>query len=123
MTVCHRSDRESEPAFICAPYVGEAQGCRRPTERITQCPWAKGSERCRLKKHDWRERKTGPCMALRVFYCRIHNRHFTVYPMGHVPYSRMRVLPVDAAGHPIESVEDRVIGNQEAAARWEGSWF
>jgi len=123
VTVFHSSPRECEPAFICTPYVVDPQGRRRPTEGITQCPWAKGSERCRLKKPDWRERKAGPCMALRLIYCRSHSRHFTIYPMGHVPYSRMRVLPVDAAGHPIESSEDRLVGDREAAARWEGSWL
>ena len=123
MTVCHNSPRESEPAFICAPYVTDPQGCLRPTEGIPQCPWAKGAERCRMKKHDWRERKTGPRITLRLIYCHSHNRHFTVYPMGHVPYSRMPMLPVDAAGHPIEKSEDGQIDNKEAAVRWEGSWF
>jgi hypothetical protein len=123
MTVCHNSPRESEPAFICTPYVTDAQGRLRPTEGITQCPRAKGAEQCRMKKHDWRERKTGPCIAVRLLYCRSHDRHFTVYPMGHVPYSRMRMLPVDVAGHPIDSSEDRKVDNQEAAVRWKGSWF
>jgi len=77
-----------------------------------------------MKKHDWRERKTGPGIPLRLIFCRSHNRHFTVYPMGHVPYSRMPMLPVDVAGHPIERSEDRKIDNQEAAkVRWEGTWF
>jgi hypothetical protein len=102
--VCHNSHRESEcrtrssqegRAFLCCPYVGDEQGRYRPTEGISQCPSATGAERCCLKKHAWRERKTGPCVPLRLMYCRSHDRHFTVYPMGHVPYSRRRVLPVD----------------------------
>jgi hypothetical protein len=124
--VCHNSHRESEcrtrssqegRAFLCCPYVGDEQGRYRPTEGISQCPSATGAERCCLKKHAWRERKTGPCVPLRLMYCRSHDRHFTVYPMGHVPYSRRRVLPVDLAGHPVRT-SDGV-----SAARWEGSWF
>lgn len=132
MTVCHKSHRESEPgsddarpgrAFLCTSYVADAQGQYCPTEGLTQCPWAKGAERCRLKKHDWRERKTGPCVPLRLMYCRSHDRYFTVYPMGHVPYSRSRVVPVDLAGHPVESSQAKRVSDQEAAERWEGSWF
>jgi hypothetical protein len=76
-----------------------------------------------MKKHDWRERKTGPGVPLRVIFCHSHNRYFTVYPMGHVPYSRMAMLPVDAAGHPIERSEDEKADHEEAAVCWEGTWF
>jgi len=137
--VCHKSPRECEsrsssstsgsstqqgPAFLCCPYVADEQGRYRPTEGITQCPSANGVERCHLRKHDWRERKTGPCVPLRLMYCRSHGRHFTIYPMGHVPYSRRRVLPVDLASHPVRTSKGKkVSAAQLAAARWEGSWF
>lgn len=134
-TVCHKSPQEGQPrngnaqrrsAFLCVPYVPDEQhqGRYRPTEGLTQCPWADTAEPCWLKQHDWRERKTGPCVSLRLMYCRSHGHHFTVYPMGHVPYSRQRVLPVDLAGHPVESSESKQrLRDQEAAARWQGSWF
>jgi hypothetical protein len=130
--VCHKSDQESERrsletqhAFVCAPYVPDEQGRYRPAEGITQCPWADGRERCQLKKHDWRERKAGPCVPLRLMYCRSHGRHFTIYPIGHVPYSRRRVVPVDLAGHAVKSLDDNNKDSAElfSPARWEGSWF
>jgi len=132
--VCHKSDQESEPrngdnqgrrSFVCAPYVPDEQGRSRPAEGMTQCPWADGRERCQLKKHDWRERKAGPCVPLRLMYCRSHGRYFTVYPIGHVPYSRKRVVPVDLAGHAVKRMDDNNKGLAEllSPARWEGSWF
>jgi hypothetical protein len=123
--VCHKSQVESQPpttlyaeAFLCAPYVsGSEDGRPRPAGEITQCLWAGSAERCRLNKHAWRDRKTGPCVPLRVFYCWSHERYFTVYPMGHVPYSRKPVLPVDLGGHVVASRDE------EAASGWKGGWF
>jgi hypothetical protein len=85
---------------------------------MSQCPWAGRAEHCRLNKHAWRDRKTGPCVPVRVFFCWSHNRYFTIYPMGHVPYSRKGVLPVDLGGHVAASEDDK-----EAASRWKGGWF
>jgi hypothetical protein len=127
--VCHNSHRESEcrtrssqegRAFLCCPYVGDEQGRYRPTEGISQCPTATGAERCCLKKHAWRERKTGPCVPLRLMYCRSHDRHFTVYPMGHVPYSRRRVLPVGLAAvvGTSETTERFLHGLHTTISRW-----
>lgn len=57
-------------------------------------------------------------MPVRVFFCWSHDYYFTVYPMGHVPYSRKRVLPVDLDGHVVESWDAK-----EAGSRWKGIWF
>jgi hypothetical protein len=57
-------------------------------------------------------------VPVRVFFCWSHNRYFTIYPMGHVPYSRKGVLPVDLGGHVAASEDDK-----EAASRWKGGWF
>lgn len=51
--------------------------------------------------HDWRVRKTGPCIALAVARCRTHAVAFTLYPPGYVPYGRVRVMPVDLAGRAV----------------------
>jgi hypothetical protein len=108
--------RQREP-FLCAPYVADEKGKFHPAEKITQCPWARGSERCRLRKHDFRKRKTGPGIPLRILRCQSHGRHFTVYPIGHVPYGRQPVVAVDLGGYPVEAKE------KEGVARWRDSRF
>jgi hypothetical protein len=125
-TVCHTPRLESQSqcksypaAFLCAPYVIGDQSRPRPAGDMSQCPWALDGESCRLNKHAWRDRKTGPCVALRIYFCWTHGRYFTVYPMGHVPYSRKPVLPVDFGGH----VPAGLGGKEEAASVWEESWF
>ncbi len=47
--------------------------------------------------HHWRPRKTGPEHAVAVAVCRTHGVHFTLYPLGHVPYGRKTITPVAAA--------------------------
>ena len=110
------SPRQRE-AFVCAPYVADESGKFRPTEKITQCPWAKGSEPCRIRKHDFRRRKTGPGIPIRILRCRSHGLYFTVYPMGHVPCGRQPIAAVDLRGYP---VDDR---NKEGVAQWRESGF
>lgn len=87
--------------FISAPYSADEQGRYRPSARIDQCPWAQGRQRCQLEKHDFRRRKTGPEVPLRVLRCHTHGHDFTVYPPGHVPYGRVALVPVDLQGEPI----------------------
>jgi hypothetical protein len=48
--------------------------------------------------HGIRQRKTGPGHGLVVVVCRVHGRHYTLYPPGYVPYGRMPVAPVDHDG-------------------------
>jgi hypothetical protein len=55
---------------------------------------------CRIAHHHWRERKTGPESPVDVLRCATHGRAFTVYPIGHVPYGRAGVAPVDLGGTP-----------------------
>lgn len=126
MILCHKSPVRHQPLaplpsphepFLCAPYVADQTGRFRPAEKITQCPWAKGSERCRLKKHDFRNRKTGPCIPIRVLRCRSHGRYFTVYPMGHVPYGREPIMAVDPRGYPVDE------SKKQGVSRWRGSGF
>lgn len=48
--------------------------------------------------HEWRERSSGPEFPLMVAYCRTHDRYFTVYPPGHVPYGRVAIGPEPETG-------------------------
>ncbi len=92
---------EERKAFICSPYVVAEDDRLRPAGRLGQCPMAAGFDGCRLVVHSYRGRKTGPGFALLVMYCHDHEKHFTVYPPGHVPYGRVAVAPVDVGGFGI----------------------
>lgn len=87
--------------FLSAPYLAGDDGRYAPAEALDQCPFAEGGEPCRLEKHDWRPRKSGPAIALRVLRCRTHGVFFTVYPPGYVPYGRQRLAAVDLQGAPL----------------------
>jgi hypothetical protein len=127
--VCHESgggvQREFSPGrrFLSAPYVADGSERARPVEGIDQCPWAEGSEGCRIRGHHWRERKTGPSVALRVLKCLTHGQAFTVYPPGFVPYGRQPWIRLDLRGcevkrlegedHSFEGCEFRGFGGRE----------
>jgi hypothetical protein len=103
--VCHdggggiQRDGRAQGAFLTAPYWRDEEGGQwRPLGRVDQCPFAQGPERCRIRAHDWRNRKTGPSVSLRVLKCLTHARAFTVYPPGYVPYGRQSWLPLDLRG-------------------------
>jgi len=70
-----------------------------------------------MRKHDFRKRKTGPCIPLRILRCKSHGQYFTVYPMGHVPYDRQPIVAVDFGGNPLDERK------KEGVARWRGSGF
>lgn len=118
--MCHTSDGESEGGrgrdrpFLCAPYVAVEGECPRPVEGIERCPLAAVGETCKLERHSFRNRKTGPRFALRVLNCATHGCYFTVYPPGHVPYGRQAVAPVDERG--------QAAPEQEAAC-WQATLF
>ncbi len=84
-------------------------------EGIERCPLAAVGEICKLERHSFRARKTGPRFALRILYCATHGHHFTVYPPGHVPYSRQAVAPVDERG--------QVAAPEQEAACWQATLF
>ncbi len=119
--MCHTCDGESQEAsgrdrpFLCAPYVVGEGGCPRPVKGIERCPLAAAGETCKLARHSFRDRKTGPRFALRILYCATHGRHFTVYPPGHVPYGREAVAPVDEGG--------RIATPEQEAACWQATLF
>lgn len=51
--------------------------------------------------------------------CRRHG-HFTLYPMGYLPYSRTSVAPVNVAGDPVRSTSAE---RQDTLATWRGTIF
>lgn len=95
--------------------MAQDDGTLRPVEGISQCPCARGDAPCRLSKHGWRKRKTGPGFPVRVLFCRTHGGHFTVYPQSFVPYSRLRIAPVTTRGTPE--------GTARTSAPWVGTVF
>ena len=54
---------------------------------------------CRIGGAGWRDRTTGPRHRLRKVRCKTHQKAFTLYPVGHVPYGREAMLcQVEGAG-------------------------
>ena len=94
--------------FVCSPYVQES-GRWRPV-KVCECPYGEG---CRITSHDYRVRKTGPEHPLAVKRCHLHERYFTVYPPGQVPYGRQRIAPVTSSGFLIDA--------EPPPARWRRS--
>ncbi len=119
--MCHSKEGKSQRKggldrpFLCAPYVTGAGGRLRPVEGIERCPLAPGDQVCELEQHSFRSRKTGPRFPLRIMHCVRHKVYFTVYPPGHVPYSRQAVAPVDERG--------RVATPEHEAACWRATLF
>jgi hypothetical protein len=72
-----------------------------PVSERVRCPAEKDAS-CSISKDGHRRRRTGPGFALQVMKCETHG-HFTVYPMGHVPYGRTAVAPVSVAGDPVRA--------------------
>jgi len=105
--------------FICAPYAAGEDGAWRPVDAIPQCPLTEGHSPCQIGAHGFRDRKTGPEFPIQVLHCHTHRRYFTVYPLGHVPYGRVRMGPVDPGGYPLE-VDD---GGAGASSGWRATLF
>jgi hypothetical protein len=101
--------------FVTTPYRPDKDGDLQP-EWPDCCPdHVPGGEGCDLVKSHLRDRKTGPCFSLTVLHCRIHERGFTLYPLGHVPYGRQRVAPVD--------LEGRATGASDRPLHWRWTLF
>jgi len=61
------------------------------------CPFGGDGRACRIGRHMKRERSCGPEIALVVAVCREHGVHFTLYPLGWVPYGREAVMDVSSS--------------------------
>lgn len=88
-------------SFLSAPYVQDEGGRRRPAGQL-QCLWG---DSCRVKRNGYRKRKTGPGFPIQILYCHHHGHSFPVYPIGHVPFARVAVTPMQgeasANGDPL----------------------
>ena len=114
MAGCHEWP-VSAPAFVVAPYVEGANGRLVPL-RPSTCPLAEeGARACRLSAHSWRVRKTGPPHPLRLFMCAGHDRAFTVYPPGHVPYGRLAIVTLAPDGSEAVIERSELVSPQEGA--------
>ena len=60
------------------------------------CPHGSDGSGCHVSIHHWRPRKTGPEHPVAVAVCKTHGVHFTLYPLGHVPYGRRAIAPFAA---------------------------
>jgi hypothetical protein len=54
---------------------------------------------CKLGIDHYRDRKSGPGFPISVIRCRTHQKGFTIYPPGFVPYARQPLTPVAPDGH------------------------
>lgn len=82
----------SEYPFVSGRYLPDVQG-RLVAPRVDSCPLGhRLGGACQLFSKGWRVRKTGPYRALQRVRCKCHNRGFTVYPLGMVPYGRRSFL-------------------------------
>jgi hypothetical protein len=70
---------------------------------------------CALGIDHYRIRKQGPGPSLCVMRCSTHNKGFTIYPPGWVPYGRKALAPVALDGDRISS--------SEGANRFEETYF
>lgn len=97
MRQCHGATARARP-LVTAPY--RAEGDRFvPLVRPAICPWnTDGASPCAITAHDWRERKSGPGFPILVLRCDAHGHGFTLYPLGHVPYGRTAIAPVNCEG-------------------------
>jgi hypothetical protein len=103
--------------FICAAYVDVGDERLEAVGDFSQCPCAEDDNPCPIKKHSYRTRKMGPRIPVRVFYCHTHQRYFTVYPMGHIPYGRKSLVPLDPSGWPRDGKESSI------AHQWKKTCF
>ena len=88
--------------FVVTKYYGNDKNEIVPV-MPTCCPLHKGNEMCALGVKDWRIRQTGPGFAFCVMHCRTHQRCFTLYPPGYVPYGRQAIVDLDISGQPVGS--------------------
>jgi hypothetical protein len=106
MDPCHNSRPFARRPFITASYRASPDGQLRPS-MPEQCIEGVGGDgvACQVRVHHWRSRKTGPEFSLLVVECQTHGIAFTVYPLGHVPYGRAAVVPVDLEGQLLRAAE------------------
>jgi len=57
-------------------------------------------------------------MDVDVYYCKIHKHHFTVYPLGYIPYSKDAVVKISSNKHTVlgDVLEKEIIDDLKKAA-------
>lgn len=86
--------KNTKREYLISPYFIDSEGKMR-CEKPGSLPCGRDGEGCLVWNDTWRERKTGPEFSLLVVYCKTHDKHFTVYPPGHVPHGRKAIAPED----------------------------
>lgn len=107
MDSCHSARPHARRSFVVTPYVVDGGGAFVPVVPAECIAASHGGERgpCRIWLQHRRSRQTGPEFPLVVVECRTHRVAFTLYPPGHVPYGRVAMAPVDAAGRLLKAPE------------------
>ena len=90
-----------------------------PAVMPPSCVYAStGDAACVLLVHHRRERKAGPKVPVTVVRCRTHRRACTLYPLGHVPYGRLAVVPVALDGQVLFSTESEPTTGDRRPPAW-----
>jgi hypothetical protein len=109
--------------FVVVPYVANAQGVLRavlPQHCIHAGPNEQGS--CHMVIGYYRHRKTGPCFPIAVAGCSTHAKgRYTLYPPGHVPYSRAAIVAVSSAPDAETPLVNADTGRRDPS--WESTVF
>jgi hypothetical protein len=106
--------RERRQPFAQVAYRVD-EGGTLVAELPAHCPGHGTSDGCRVVARFRRSRGQGPAHALVVAHCREHERSFTLYPPGWVPYGRRPTCVVTPAGYAVRS--ESVAGTMLAAAK------
>lgn len=104
------------------PYLVSESGTK--AELPARCPYAEDGRSCRIGLHFQRERKTGPEWGwVAVARCRMHERAFTVYPPGHVPYGRQALVVIGPDGSEVRPTDGAAaLAGAAADARDDKLW-
>jgi hypothetical protein len=86
--------------FVVVEYIADSSGNIRAI-KPESCPKARIAGTCHISIFIYRSRVYGPGYKLMVFYCKNHNRYFTAYPFGLLPYSRRPLLNLAPDGQAI----------------------
>jgi hypothetical protein len=122
MESCHAGGggASSSLPFLVTAYLPDDAGAWVPSVMPTICPGSGGAgAACRISLDHRRARKTGPCVPVTVLSCSTHDRRFTIYPCGHVPYGREAVAPVDLDGRALSvATVDAALTVPDPCASW-----
>ena len=110
MAVCHEAPPNRQRSFIVVAYAATSPRAFGPVSMPDRCVEEVGgvvlATPCHIVVSHWRGRSTGPCFPICVAKCVTHNRAFTLYPPGQVPYGRVGVAPVALDGETLVRAPD-----------------